>query len=303
MFHVRITYEELGQVKLYEMSDYRPRTDQNGVPLELAISPTDFLKQFKDVGSIWQGCYAGFTNEILRRCARFQEDLLRNHHALFSPAFSPMTGDEDSLIARSLRCLMFTREIGIADFLTQRHQWKVENKFFAPFVGWGDFPPRIKVIQTRSSGIGNSDKPQPLSLPPHPDDSLSSMLHDIVRTTQRIIFRRRRSDSVHIFYMLCILKLIVQDLSPTTRWMSHIAQAGRVLDGVVTRLCQLYHVVNKGKHPLTKYWAEEKCRPAVEDLDSDVHSDGLNELWEDGTNSFFFFLTGYVSSIADFLWL
>ena len=115
----------------------------------------------------------------------------------------------------------------------------------------------------------------------------SSMIEDIVRITQRLHFRRRPKDWPSLFCVLCLLKLILDQINGFP-FLDTFGCAHGALESVWSMLCQLYHVCTKGNHPLTHDWSVEEYTSLVEnDTLAIAHFRFLNDMWIEGTSTSF----------------
>src|ERR1700733_11571587 len=112
------------------------------------------------------------------------------------------------------------------------------------------------------------------------------MIEGIVRITQRLHFRRRPKDWPSLFCVLCLLKLILDEIGYAS--FDTFNRACGALESVWSMLCQLYHVCTKGNHPLTHDWSVEEYTSLVEnDTLAIAHFRLLNDMWVEGTSTSF----------------
>ena len=91
---------------------------------------------------------------------------------------------------------------------------------------------------------------------------LSSMVQQIVRITKALILRARPADFPVIFCSLCLLRLIVSELTTTIDYLD-LSDAGIELKSVWETLCQMFDVSTKGRHPLVDSWNAEEYETLV----------------------------------------
>ena len=241
----------------------------------------DFLKQFHDINSRWGNYYSRgnyyepATEDLITLCAQIQEDILSRTSRM--PA---NLSEEILLIALSLRTLAFARTFGlisehlpedscVATFFLQSEM--VRDKYRSLEI-WRCGP----AAESTSACLGRDGGEQ-----------FSSMIEDIVRITQRLHFRRRPKDWPALFCVLCLLKLILTEISDCPI-LDTFGYAHDTLESVWSMLCQLYHVCTKGNHPLTHDWSVEEYTPLVEnDTLAIAHFRLLNDMWVEGTSTSF----------------
>jgi hypothetical protein len=232
----------------------------------------EFLKQFHDINSRWDNQYGPVTENAIILCAEIQEDTLSRTSQI--PA---NLSEEILLIALSLRALAFAHNFTLFEW---NFPWvpHVETFFLQPKM-IRDKNPSLEVwrcdpaTESESAFLGHDGGGQ-----------LSSMIEDIVRITQRLHFRRRPKDWPSLFCVLCLLKLILDEI----RLFDTFNCARDALESVLSMLCQLYHVCTKGNHPLTHDWSVEEYTSLVEnDTLAIAHFRLLNDTWVEGTSTSF----------------
>jgi hypothetical protein len=238
----------------------------------------EFLKQFHDINSRWDNHYGPITESVIILCAGIQEDTLSRTSRI--PA---NLSEEILLIALSLRTLALIHNFDLFDGNFPRVSL-VGPSFLQPKM-IQDKNPSLEVwrcdlaTESGSACLGHDGGKQ-----------LSSMIEDIVRITQRLHFRRRPKDWPSLFCVLCLLKLILDEMhcfSFDTFNCAHDA-----LKSVWSMLCQLYHVCTKGNHPLTHDWSVEEYALLVgNDTLAIAHFRLLNDMWVEGTSTSFLYPT------------
>ena len=145
-----------------------------------AISLLDFLDQFLNVDSRWPNLYNWFTFDIIRQCAIFQTTLCYRR-----PLLSADSSSDSVLIALSLRCLVLMHEISLVRGQTPYSIFKNESHYRSEKCHEQD--PSVEVSKSlTASQTSFADSKQ--------EESLLSMLEEIIQTTQRLLFRRKPAD-------------------------------------------------------------------------------------------------------------
>ncbi len=219
-----------------------------------AIPLLDFLKQFDNVNSRWPGEYEQLTVSIIKRCATFQAALLSRKSP---PPKTP--SDEMTLIAMSLRCLVQTHEIFFAGgnlfiyaFEDGETLIRVDRLY--------DHDPFLEVSRLSNVSQANSATPKRKN-----EESLSSMLENLLQTTQRLMFRRKPQDWPLLLCTLCLLRLIKKNFRSSSPWMSSLQPSSQAMSSVFSSLCSVFEICSKMLHPLSNDWNEGEYKLLVND--------------------------------------
>ena len=179
-FRIRISYSSSAAGS--EFRDFKSSFGRVTARSQSAIPLYEFLEQFHKVKNRWVNCYTDFTEYFLGQSAIFQEKLLSKANDNKVADVS----DKSILIALSLRCLVLTHEIfqvGVA--LT--YDAFQHNEIHHEVQGYYAEDPAIEVSRLSSTAyqacLANSKQQTA-------PDSLSSVLEDILQTTQQLMFRR-----------------------------------------------------------------------------------------------------------------
>lgn len=241
-----------------------------------AIPLLDFLEQFQDVNSYWDNYYHQYTVDLIRRCAVFQTALLSRRSS--SP---PDSWDNPVLIALSLRCLVLTHEISmvvsnlsIGAFEDNETHIRVERD--------DEWDPSIEISRSLTASQASV-----IDLKQDDKESLSSMLEEILQTTQRLMFRRRPEDWPQLICTLFLIKLISDNFNASfMRWMRSLEQTSQAMKSVFAILCRLYDICSKGLHPLSSDWKREEYAKLVNDDKVLVDCfQWFNNMWLEGMSS------------------
>ncbi len=247
-----MTYDTTSAKSIFR--DFRSVAGRVSALSQPAIPILDFLKQFDDVNSRWPNEYEQHTVSIIKRCATFQAALLsRKSPPLNTPS------DELALIALSLRCLVLTHEVTLAD--GSLSIWAFED---------GETSIRVDRVHDRDPFIEisrSSKVSQASSITPKRknEESLSSMLENLIQTTQRLMFRRKPQDWPLLLCTLCLLSMIKNNLDPFTLWMRSLRPCSQAMSSVFSTLCSVFEICSKMLHPLSDDWNEDEYKLLVND--------------------------------------
>jgi hypothetical protein len=235
----------------------------------------EFLKQFHDINSRWDNHYEPAAENLITLCAKIQEDTLSRTSRIPANLL-----EEILLIALSLRTLAFAHNFCLAE-LSLPWARRVDTFFLQPKM-IRDKNPSLEIwrcdptTESESACLGHDGGGQ-----------LSSMIEDIVRIARRLHFRRRPKDWPSLFCVLCLLKLILDEINDHPSVDTFVCAHGALWD-VWSMLCQLYHVCTKGNHPLTHDWSVEEYASLVgNDTLAIAHFRLLNDIWVEGTSASF----------------
>lgn len=267
---IRMKYDDPKfEIRDHDLSSYLAATQPQSED-----SLLEFLKQFHDINSRWTSYYAPATEDLITLCAQIQEDILSRTSRM------PANLSEILLIALSLRTLAFAHNFGLVT-INLPCDPRVERVF-----------PQPEIVQDANPSLeiwacGPASESAPVCLGHDGGGQLSSMIEDIVRITQRLHFRRRPKDWPSLFCVLCLLELILFEIS-SDHWVDTFDCAHDALESVWSMLCQLYHVCTKGNHPLTHGWSVEEYTSLVgNDTLAIAHFRLLNDMWVEGTSTSF----------------
>lgn len=188
------------------------------------------MKQFHDVNSRWDNYYGPITENVITLYAEIQEDTLSRTSRILVNLL-----EEILLIILSLRMLTFAHNFLLVEWNFPGVP-RVETFFLQPKM-IRDKNPSLEVwrcdpaTESESACLGHDAGGQ-----------LSLMIEDIVRITQRLYFRRRPKDWPSLFCVLCLLKLILDEI----------------------RFSLFDTFCTKGNHPLTHDWSVEEYTSLVE---------------------------------------
>lgn len=109
---------------------------------------------------------------------------------------------------------------------------------------------------------------------------LSSIMHDIVRTTQTLILCGKASEWPVIFCVLCLLKMIHQLVTSFIPYIKFPPDGYAKYLNIWETLCQLYDASSGGHNPLVDDWDESEYEMLVGNNNLAVdHFRSLNALW------------------------
>ncbi len=219
-----------------------------------AIPLLDFLKQFDNVNSRWPNEYPELTVSLIRRCATFQAALLSRK---LPPPKTP--SDEMTLIALSLRCLVLTHEIAFANGSLSIFAFE-DGEALIRVDRLYDCHPFLEV--SRSSNVSQAKSTTPKR---KNEESLSSMLENLLQNTQRLMFRQKPRDWPLLLCTLCLLGMIEDNLSPYLPWMSSLQPSSQAMSSVFSSLCSVFEICSKMLHPLSDDWNEDEYKLLVND--------------------------------------
>jgi len=255
------------------LNDCTLATDATSVPTHTAVPLLEFLEQFHAVNSRWTNYYDDDEEELIKHSALYQEGLLSR----ISPAPADLLG-EDTLIALTLRCLMFTHEIAMINAICPGGLFEDDKEIFFelemcddddPLIDISSLSPKSRIARRRATGQDGG--------------ALASIIHNIVRITLQMLIRGNPQDWPCLFYVLCLLRFIQGELSPNHDWMSTFNQAGCAIDKLFDGFCDLYRLYPKGSDPLADNWNFEAFKFAVGNDELMVeHFQRMNNVWLDG---------------------
>ena len=245
--------------------------------LDISAAPVGslvaFLKQFHDINTRWGPWYEPVTVRIITQCAEVQKDIILKHRR------SRKTLSEDSLLlALGFRTFALVHNIGevcvnLPGYLDEASRRRM---FLEPTEIRDEENPSIIVsrrdIDGRSSPIPEAD-----------GGKLVPMMQSIVRITQRLLLRQKPADWPALFCSICLLKLIQGQFFSRLEDHINTFPGEKEFEKVWRRLCQLYDVCTKGRHPLVDDWNGEEYESLVgHDCIAARHMKSLNDLWIDG---------------------
>ena len=247
-----MTYDSTSAKSIFR--DFRSVAGRGSALSQPALPLLDFLKQFDNVNSRWPNKYAQLTVSIIPRCATFQAALLSRTSP---PPKTP--SDEMTLIALSLRCLVLTHEIAFANGSLSIFAFE-DGEALIRVDRLYDCHPFLEV--SRSSNVSQAKSTTPKR---KNEESLSSMLENLLQTTQRLMFRRKPQDWPLLLCTLCLLSMIKDNLSPSSPWMSSLQPSSQAMSSVFSSLCSVFEICSKMLHPLSNDWNEDEYKLLVND--------------------------------------
>lgn len=271
-FRISISYDEFAPI----FRDFRPIAGRVTALSQPAIPLLDFLEQFQDVNSYWGNYHERHTVDLIRRCAVFQTALLSRRSS--SP---PDSWDNPVLIALSLRCLVLTHEISMVVSNLSSGAFE-DNETHIRVERDDEWDPLIEISRSLTASQASV-----IDLKQDDKESLSSMLEEILQTTQRLMFRRRPEDWPQLICTLFLIKLISDNFNTSLmRWMRSLEQTSQAMKSVFAILCRLYDICSKGLHPLSRDWKREEYAKLVNDDKVLVDCfQWFNNMWLEGMSS------------------
>jgi len=233
-----------------------------------------FLKKFHNLNNRWVNYYEPLTEALVTRCAEIQEDIIMK----FRPDRKSMT-EGNLLIASALRALALGYYISEAEgwFVNKTEEFFIQSMFLEPTTisKFGNTSVRVSRHDPTKDDFGSADGAK-----------LSSMMQDIVQTTQSLILCGEASDWPVIFCALCLLKMLHQSItSSIIPYIKFPPDGGEKYLNVWETLCDMYDVASGGHNPLVDDWDESEYKMLVgNDTLAVDHFRSLNILWiESGT--------------------
>lgn len=274
-YRINISYDAFAAKSIFR--NFRPIAGRVTALSQPAIPLLDFLEQFHDVSSFCQNTYGPFTVKIIIECAVFQSALLSRRSSL------PVGSSNDSvLIALSLRCLVLTREISLVAYSFSSRPFK-DNKVHLRVEKFYERQPSIEVSRSlnlsQDSFVDSKQKG---------NESLLSILEEILQTTQRLMFRRKPEDWPLLLCTLFLIQLISENFnSSSSLWMRSLQPTSHAMNGVFGTLCRLYDICSKGFHPLSGNWKREEYAKLVNYDETLVDCfQWINDMWLEGMRTF-----------------
>jgi hypothetical protein len=183
------------------------------------------------------------------------------------------------LIASALRALALGYYISEAEgwFVNKTEEFFIQSMFLEPTTisEFGNTSVRVSRHDPTKDDLRSADGAK-----------LSSVMQDIVQTTQSLILCGEASDWPVIFCALCLLKMLHQSVaSSIIPYIKFPPDGGEKYLNVWETLCDMYDVVSGGHNPLVDDWDESEYRMLVgNDTLAVDHFRSLNVLWiESGT--------------------
>lgn len=274
-YRINISYDAFAAKSIFR--DFRPIAGRVTALSQPAIPLLDFLEQFHDVDSFCKNTYEPLTVKIIIECAVFQSALLSRRSPL------PVGSSNDSvLIALSLRCLVLTREISLVALSCSPRPFK-GNKVHLRVEKFYERHPSIEVSRSLNvSQVSFVDSKQ------EGNESLLSILEEILQTTQRLMFRRKPEDWPLLLCTLFLIQVISEDFnSSSSLWMRSLQPTSHAINGVFGTLCRLYDICSKGFHPLSSNWKCEEYAKLVNHDETLVDCfQWINDMWLEGMRTF-----------------
>jgi hypothetical protein len=259
---------EKPDIEIIDLDNFAGRADARSKPSG-ALVP--FLKQFHNLNTRWGNYYEPHTEALVTLCAKIQEEIATK----VRPGRKPMS-EGNLLIASALRALALGFYIGEVEgwLINGTEESFIESMFLEPktISEFGNISTTVSRHDPAKDDLGSAD-----------GTKLSSMMQDIVRTTQTLILCGKASDWPVIFCVLCLLKMIHQLVaSSIIRYIKLPPDGyGKYLDLWET-LCQLYDTSSDGHNPLVDDWDESEYEMLVGNNNLAVdHFRALNALWKE----------------------
>jgi hypothetical protein len=278
---------------MFEIHDLDLSTARSIPQPQFKDSLVDFLLQFHDINSRWEGYISSFYGDFIMQCAQIQEDILSEA----SP--TPENLSEDVLlIAISLRALALAHNLELVAYSLPccTDTEMLSHTFLQPEIV-RDENPSIEIWKCVST-------PQMVSgqLEDNDGGQLPVIIQDIVRITQRMLFRRTPKDWPSLLCVLFLLKLICFQFYSSCNWLEFSNIKMEALENVWSLLCGLYSVCTKGHDPLTSDWnCEEYASLVGSDKLAVAHFTSLNKLWLDIGTTHHSCLTEILETLTEIL--
>ena len=272
-FRIRISYKSSAAESVFR--DFKSSSARVTALSQPAIPLNEFLEQFDNVDKRWVNCYRDWTEYFLRQSAMFQEELLSKANNNKSTDIS----DNSIPIALSLRCLVLTHEILAVGCVLGSDAFKNNETHYRPEMYHQEDPSieisRLSSTAAQACSINSKQQSGP--------DSLSSILEDILQTTQQLMFRRNPEHWPILLCALCLMRLTVQNMFVHNPWMRSLEPASDALGKAFSILCRLFDICAKDFNPFSKTWSLEEYAVAVKNDKVLVgYTKELQTMWLDG---------------------
>jgi hypothetical protein len=264
---IRMAYEN-PDIEIQDLDIFAGWTDARSKPSGALVT---FLKQFHKLNTRWGYYYEAPSEALVTLCAEIQEDIVTK----VRPGRKPMS-EGNLLIALALRALALGHYIADVEgwLIGGTEESFIQSMFLEPTTISEDKNPSIIVSRhdPTKDDLGSADGAK-----------LSSMMHDIVRTTQALILRGKASDWPVIFCVLCLIKMIHQSVaSSIIRYIKFPPDGYVKYLNVWETLCLLYDASSNGHNPLVDDWDESEYEMLVGNNGLAVdHFRSLNALWNE----------------------
>ena len=214
-------------------------------PCEFRFSLQDFLQQFHSLPNRWGWEYEPLTEEIIHSSAHWQESCLVTSTLMPTHAYT-----EATVVAASLRCLVITYEIShvtanwSTKYVIQDDQYhiRLQDVEKSPRGDDRGIRPAVDVWKLADEAPLPDSVQQNREILPH-------MLQRTFQLTQRLLYRHRPQDWPTVFYVLCIL-LLVHDQLSYTMWTEATDEAAMKIKDALLGLCHAFYDITGNMQPL-----------------------------------------------------
>ena len=246
-FRVKIAYDATSEWCIFK--DFRQGPKRITALASPAIPLVDFLKQFEDIDARWEGFFESETVDLIKICAQLQADLLLK----ISPSLTPVP-DVSELIASSLRFLVLSHEAYLVQSFLPRYPFRNKSTWDSSkeIINLSDNEPNIEVTR-----IIETQQADTATLSADDKADLTTIIHDLVRTMQYVLFRRNPQEWPALLCSLCMLHLGSEEFCDEIL-ASAFAEGHKAITEIIDTLCVLFDICSKRLHPLSDDWNEEE---------------------------------------------
>ncbi|KAL6716799.1 hypothetical protein ACLMJK_004711 [Lecanora helva] len=247
-----------------------------------AIQDTEMLEEDKcwrcrilrdDVGWV----YEPLTQHIIKEAATFQLSWLDRGNRIPTNLL-----DESALIAAALCFLVIMSDISYVTW-----NWSPKFSLCTP----GIHSERLADVNRGEKEINPAVDVGRYSLEEfydlfdetlHRHNNLGTVRATILGKLQDLLYHGKREDEPYIFYVLCILRLVLKAIESCKDWTTALDDAAEELKESLVGLCHMFHLSTDNYHPLNSDFDIENYSSMINDNALLIeHYNELHERWEE----------------------